>query len=405
MEPSKRVSNIPCSPIRALSSVEAETLKKNIKIYHLNIGQPDIPTPEIFFDSIKDFNKDVLSYVASQGNDKLQESFIEYYKQWDIDFEKGELLITNGGSEAIQFALMTTCDIGDEVIIPEPFYTNYYGFAQASGIIVKSFASDRSNNFHLPAKNEITKNISSKTRALFITNPSNPTGVVYTEAEIKMICEIVKEYNLYLIIDEVYREFVYDDCKFVSPLNDESVNENVILIDSISKRYSACGARIGLLASKNKELMKQALKLCQLRLCVPAIEQYAAASLINTPKEYFKTVKDEYQNRRNIIYECLQAIPNVVCEKPAGAFYIIAKLPVDNAEKFARWMLEDFTYKNKTVMIAPAEKFYLTPNLGVDEVRLSYCINSEDLKDSIQIIGLAIKEYNKISKNISYVKL
>ncbi|WP_050607504.1 pyridoxal phosphate-dependent aminotransferase [Clostridium niameyense] len=391
---SERISKMQFSPIRKLAPYAAEAKKKGIHVYHLNIGQPDIKTPECFTEGIKSFNETVLKYTASQGMDPLLESFIKYYKQWDIDFDKDELLITNGGSEAIQLSLMALCDVGDEIIIPEPFYTNYNGFAQSAGVEVVPFLTKAEDGFHLPKKEEILNKITDKTRAILISNPGNPTGVVYSYEELRMLADIVKEKDLFLIADEVYREFVYDNLKYTSAMYLEDIRERLIIIDSVSKRYSACGARIGVIASKNKELIHQILKLCQSRLCVPTVEQLGAANLINTPESYFKEVREEYENRRNIMFEGLKNIPGVVCEKPTGAFYIVAKLPVKNAEDFAKWLLEEFNYDHKTVMVAPAEGFYATSGLGIDEIRLSYCLKGEDLKEAMGLLKIAIEKYN-----------
>lgn len=396
MKLSKRIQEMQFSPIRKLAPFGVAAEKKGVKVYHLNIGQPDVKTPDCFFEGIKDFNEKVLAYSGSQGMNPLISSFIKYYKKWNFEFESDEIMVTNGGSEAIMFALMAICDVGDEVIIPEPFYTNYNGFAEVAGAKVVPFITKAEDGFHLPSKEVITSKITNKTRAILVSNPGNPTGVVYSYDEIRMLGDIAKEYNLYLIADEVYREFVYDNLKYTSALSLNDILDRIIVIDSISKRYSACGARIGMVASKNKELINQILKLCQSRLCVPTIEQLAAANLINTPESYFKEVKAEYENRRNILYDALRDIPGVVCEKPTGAFYIVVKLPVESAEDFAKWILTDFTYDNKTVMFAPAEGFYATKGLGRNEIRLSYCINSEDLKDAMKIFGIALKKYKEI---------
>lgn len=396
MKMSKRISSMQFSPIRKLAPFgEAATLK-GLKVYHLNIGQPDIATPATFFEGVKNFNEKVLKYAGSQGIDPLIESFIKYYKEWNIDFDKDEIMVTNGGSEAILFALTAICDVGDEIIIPEPFYTNYNGFSQSAGVSVVPFITKAEDGFHLPNKEEIISKITDKTRAILISNPGNPTGVVYSYDEIRMLSDIAKEYNLYIIADEVYREFVYDNLKYTSALYMTDILDRVILIDSISKRYSACGARIGLVASKNKELIKQILKLCQSRLCVPTIEQIAAANLINTPKSYFEEVKFEYETRRNIMYEALSRMPGVICEKPTGAFYIVVKLPIACAEDFAKWILTDFSFENKTVMFAPAEGFYATEGLGKDEIRLSYCLNCEELNDAMKIFSIALTKYIKL---------
>ncbi|MCM8710659.1 pyridoxal phosphate-dependent aminotransferase [Clostridium sp. SYSU_GA19001] len=393
MNVSKRIQNMQFSPIRKLASYAEMAKEKGIKVFHLNIGQPDVVTPHTFFQGINSFNESVIKYSSSQGIDSLLESFIKYYKEWNINFEKDELLVTNGGSEALLFTIMAVCDYGDEIVIPEPFYTNYNSFADAAGVRVVSFITKAEDGFHLPNKKEIISKITSKTKALLITNPGNPTGTVYTYEEVRMLADIAKEYDLYLIADEVYREFVYDGLQYTSAMYMEDILDRVILIDSISKRYSACGARIGLVASKNKEIISQILKLCQSRLCCATLEQIAAANLINTPRAYFEEVRSEYENRRNIAFESLSKIPGVICKKPTGAFYIIAKLPIEDADDFARWILTDFNYDNKTVMFAPAEGFYATKGLGKNEIRLSYCINSEDLKCAMNVLSIALNTY------------
>ena len=395
MKISKRIENMQFSPIRKLAPFAEEARKQGKKVYGLNIGQPDIETPKEFFEAVQSFDDKVLKYAGSQGVDKLIESFIEYYKGWNINFNKNELLITYGGSEAILFALMAICDVGDEILIPEPFYTNYNGFSESAGVNVVPFITKAEEGFHLPKKEEIVKNITDKTRAILVSNPGNPTGVVYTYEEVRLLADIAKEYDLYIISDEVYREFIYDDLKYTSTMYMEDIQDRVILIDSISKRYSACGARIGLVASKNTVLINQILKLCQPRLCVPTIEQISAANLINTPESYFTKVKAEYERRRNIMFEGLMDIEGVICKKPTGAFYVVAKLPVENAEHFAKWLLTDYSYDNKTVMVAPAEGFYATEGLGKDEIRLSYCLNIDDLKDAMNILKNALSKYKE----------
>lgn len=395
MKISNRVNEMQFSPIRKLSPYADAAVKRGVTVYHLNIGQPDVETPSNFLEGVKSFDEKVLKYTGSQGIEKLIESFIKYYKKWDIDFDKDEMLVTNGGSEAILFTLMEACDPGEEVIIPEPFYTNYNGFSNAAGVKVVPFITKADDGFHLPDKKVIESKVTDKTRAILVSNPGNPTGVVYTYDEIRMLADIAKEHDLYLIVDEAYREFVYDNLKYTSALYMKDALDRIILIDSISKRYSACGARIGIAASKNKEFMHQMLKLGQTRLCVPTIEQFGALNLINTPEDYFEKVKAEYEERRDILYSNLCKIQGVVCKKPTGAFYIVAKLPVDDAEDFAKWMLTDFSYENKTVMVAPAAGFYSTKGLGKDEVRISYCINKESLKDAMKILKIALEKYNK----------
>lgn len=398
MEFSKRILDIGYSPIRKLAAYGESAKNKGIKIYHLNIGQPDIETPKEFINGINKYEETVLKYAQSQGISPLINSFIEYYKQWGINFNEDEMLITNGGSEAISFALTAICDVDDQVIIPEPFYTNYAGFAGSVGVKVIPFLTKAEEGFHLPPRESIEAKITSRTKAIMLSNPGNPTGVIYTESEIRMVADICKKFNLYFISDEVYREFVYDGLAYTSPLHMEDIIDKVILIDSISKRYSACGARIGLVASKNKMLINQILKLCQTRLCVPTLEQLGATNLINTPKEYFEAVKREYEGRRDVVYEKLSKIPGVICEKPNGAFYIIVKLPVKSGDDFAKWLLTDYNYENKTVMVAPANGFYATKGLGEDEIRISYCLNSEDLSDAMDILEKALDEYIKIHK-------
>ncbi|MBX4265395.1 pyridoxal phosphate-dependent aminotransferase [Clostridium estertheticum] len=397
MNLSNRLESMQFSTIRKLAPFAEDAKKRGVSVYHLNIGQPDIHTPSTFMEGINNFTDKVLKYENSQGMDPLIESFIKYYLEWNIKLSKSEILVTNGGSEAILFAFMAICDPGDEIIIPEPFYTNYNGLADLASVKVIPFITKAEDGFHLPSKEEITSKITKRTRAIMVSNPGNPTGVVYTQAEIRMLADIVKENDIFLISDEVYREFVYDDLKYTSALYMKDIEDKIILIDSISKRYSACGARIGLVASKHKHLMAQMIKLGQSRLCVPVIEQVAAANLINTPKSYFTEVKKEYEERRNILYKYLLKIPGVVCEKPTGAFYIVAKLPVKSAEDFAKWLLTDFNYNNKTVMVAPAQGFYATKGLGINEIRLSYCLNTNALKDAMEILGIAIKKYVELN--------
>ncbi|ARC85184.1 beta-eliminating lyase family protein [Clostridium argentinense CDC 2741] len=398
MKFSNRIQKMHYSSIRKLAPFAEAAKKKGIQVYHLNIGQPDIETPSTFMEGINNYHDNVLKYAQSQGIDETINSFRKYYKEWNIDFDYNELLITNGGSEAISLALTAIADDGDEIITPEPFYTNYSGFAQVVGVNVVPFLTKAENGFHLPPKEEIIKYINPKTRAIMISNPGNPTGVVYTEEEIRMLADIAKEHDIFLISDEVYREFVYDDLKYTSALYMEDVQDRIILIDSISKRYSACGARIGLVASKNKELIAQILKICQARLCVPTIEQLATANLVNTPKDYFVKVKAEYEARRNILFEKLSQISGVTCEKPTGAFYVMVKLPIKDSEDFAKWMLTEFNHNNKTVMFAPAEGFYATEGLGKDEIRISYCLNTEALKDAMDIFALGLEKYRTLEK-------
>jgi aspartate aminotransferase len=393
---SKRAEQMPASPIRKLVPF-AQTAKKNgTKVYHLNIGQPDIKTPDLFFDAIRNFSAPVLEYALSQGNIDLINSFRDYYKKWDIDFEEDEVIITNGGSEALILAYSAIGDYGDEVLVPEPFYANYNGFAVQAGMHVKPITTKAEEGFHLPSKDEIEKLITPNTKAIAISNPGNPTGAIYSREELEMLGEIAKKHDLFLIGDEVYREFVYDGLKYTSLMHIKGIEDRVIVIDSISKRYSACGARIGCLCSKNKELMKAIMKFAQARLCVPTLEMVGAVHLANTPKEYFDEVNQEYQKRRDIVYKALREIPGVVCEKPTGAFYVMAKLPVDDADEFAKWMLTDFSLNKETTMVAPGAGFYATPGLGKNEIRIAYVLNEKDLTKAMYLLAEGIKKYRAV---------
>lgn len=393
MKFSQRIIDMQESPIRKLVPIADEVKKQGKKVYHLNIGQPDIETPKEFFEPIKKFDDDVLAYAHSQGIPELIESFIKYYKKHNINFEKDEIIVTNGGSEALMFSLIATCNYGDEILVPEPFYTNYNGFCSMAGVNVIPITTKAENGFHLPEKDEIVSLITPKTKAILIASPGNPTGRVYDKNEIYMLRDIVKEHDLYIIADEVYKEFVYDGLEFTSFAHIEDIADRVILTDSISKRYSACGARIGCIASKNKDLIKQVMKLAQGRLCVATLEQLGAANLINVPDSYIEKVKAEYLRRRNVVYNALQKMDGVICEKPHGAFYVIAKLPVVDAEDFVVWMLKEFEINNETVMMAPAEGFYATEGLGKDEVRISYCLNVDNLEKAMNILNEGLKAY------------
>ncbi len=393
MDFSKRIISMQESPIRKLVPIAEEAKKKGKKIYHLNIGQPDIKTPNSFFDAIKSFNKEVLAYSFSQGLPQLISSFIKYYKSYNINFEKDEILITNGGSEAILFSIIAICDNGDEVLIPEPFYTNYNGFGASAGVNVVPITTKAENGFKLPKKEEISKLITDKTKAILLSNPGNPTGAVYTKKEMNILKNIAKENDLFIISDEVYREFIYDDFEYMSFAEFDEISDRVIITDSVSKRYSACGARIGCIACKNKDLIKQILKLCQSRLCVATIEQIGAAALVDVPESYYKETVEEYKRRRDVVYNSLNKIDGVVCKKPHGAFYVIAKLPVKDAEDFCKWLLSDFKLEGESIMLAPAEGFYATKDLGKDEVRISYVLNVKSLKRSMKILNEALKSY------------
>lgn len=396
MKFSKRLSSMQESPIRKLAPFATVAKAEGVKVYHLNIGQPDIITPVGFFDAVKNFDKKVLEYAGSQGIPELIEAIRKYYTTYDMNFANEDIIITNGGSEALLFSFMAACDPGDNILIPEPFYTNYNGFAQCLNINVKSVTTVAENGFHLPSKDEILAKIDDKTSAILVVNPGNPTGCVYTKEEVRMIADIAKEKDLWIIADEVYREFVYEGLQYTSFGNMKDVEDRVIIIDSVSKRYSACGARIGSIACKNKKFMAEVMKVCQGRLCVATIEQLGAAALYDTPASYFKEVNDEYRKRRDVLYEELMKADGVICEKPMGAFYIVAKLPVENAEDFVAWTLKEFRRDNETVMCTPAEGFYSTPGLGKNEVRLAYVLKEEDLRRAGQLLKEALEEYAKL---------
>ncbi|SEN27815.1 pyridoxal phosphate-dependent aminotransferase [Peptostreptococcus russellii] len=393
MKFSNRVGSMQASPVRKLVPFANAAKKEGVKVYHLNIGQPDIKTPDGFMNAIRAFDQDVLKYADSVGSDELVEAMINYYKEYDIHFEPGELLITNGGSEALLFCMLSLCDDGDNILVPEPFYTNYNGFATCVDVKIKPITTKAENGFHLPSKEEILSRVDDKTRAILLSNPGNPTGAVYTREEMEMLAEVAIEKNLWIIADEVYREFVYDGLKYTSFGNLENVQDRVIIVDSVSKRYSACGARIGSLASKNKDFIAQVLKLCQGRLCVPTLEMIGAAELYRTPKSYLAEVNAEYCKRRDVLYNEIMKIDGLVCEKPTGAFYIEAKLPVENAEDFVIFMLNEFRHNGATTMATPSEGFYATPGLGRDEVRLAYILKEEDLKAAAECLKLGLEAY------------
>lgn len=393
MKFSNRVGSMQASPVRKLVPFANAAKKEGVKVYHLNIGQPDIKTPDGFMKAIRAFDQDVLKYADSVGSDELIEAMINYYKEYDIHFEPGELLITNGGSEALLFCMLSLCDDGDNILVPEPFYTNYNGFATCVDVKIKPITTKAENGFHLPSKEEILSRVDDKTRAILLSNPGNPTGAVYTREEMEMLAEVAIEKNLWIIADEVYREFVYDGLKYTSFGNLENVQDRVIIVDSVSKRYSACGARIGSLASKNKDFIAQVLKLCQGRLCVPTLEMIGAAELYRTPKSYLAEVNAEYCKRRDVLYNEIMKIDGLVCEKPTGAFYIEAKLPVENAEDFVIFMLNEFRHNGATTMATPSEGFYATPGLGRDEVRLAYILKEEDLKAAAECLKLGLEAY------------
>ena len=393
MRYSERITTMQSSPIRKLAHIASSAKAKGIKIYHLNICQPDIKTPKVFFEAVKNFNNEVLEYAVSPGLPELISSLQQYYTTYNMDFESDEILVTNGGSEALLFALMATCDPKDNILVPEPFYSNYNGFSQSINVNITPITTKAEEGFHLPSKEKIQSLITSKTKAILISNPGNPTGTVYTKKELYMISEIAKENDLWIISDEVYREFVYGGLEYTSFGNIKEVEDRVIIIDSVSKRYSACGARIGSIASKDKTLIAEILKLCQGRLCVSTLDQVGSVELYNTPSSYFTEVNNEYKNRRDVLYNELIKVKGVICKKPAGAFYIVAKLPIENAEDFVIWMLTDFNKDGETVMACPAEDFYATPGLGRDEIRLAYVLKEDDLHKAAIILKEGLEKY------------
>lgn len=384
---------MPASPIRKLVPY-AETAKKAGKIvYHLNIGQPDIETPEVALDAIRNMDEKVIEYSHSAGFESYRNALAFYYQKSGIPVFSEDIIITTGGSEAITFGFMTCCNPGDEIIIPEPFYANYNGFAVTAGLTVVPVSSSIESGFALPPVEEFERKITDKTKAIMICNPGNPTGYLYSKEELEQLRDIVKKYDLYLFADEVYREFCYDGAVPFSVMNLEGIEENVIMIDSVSKRYSMCGARIGALISKNKEVMSAALKFGQARLSPPTIDQIAAEAALKTPLSYFEDVVNEYVARRNIMVEGLNAIPGVFCPEPKGAFYCVARFPVDDTEKFCQWLLEDFEYEGQTVMMAPASGFYSTPGAGKDEARIAYVLKQDSLRNAVKCLEEALKVY------------
>jgi aspartate aminotransferase len=390
---SQKAIDMPASPIRKLVPY-AETAKKQGKIvYHLNIGQPDIETPEVALNAIKNMDRKVIEYSHSAGFESYRNGLSAYYKKTGIDVNPEDIIITTGGSEALIFGFMATCDLGDEIIIPEPFYANYNGFAVMAGLNVVPVTSTIETGFALPPVEEIEKKITAKTKAIVICNPGNPTGYLYSKEELEQLAAIVKKHDLVLFADEVYREFCYDGAVPFSVMNLEGIQDNVIMIDSVSKRYSMCGARIGALISKNAEIIAAVLKFGQARLSPPTIDQIAAEAALNTPQSYFDDVVAEYVQRRNIMVDGLNAIPGVFCPKPSGAFYCVAKFPVDNAEKFCQWLLEEFEYEGQTVMMAPANGFYSTKGAGLQEARIAYVINQDSLRNAVKCLEEALKVY------------
>lgn len=384
---------MPESPIRKLVPFAEQAVQNGIHVHYLNIGQPDIHTPQVALDAIKNNQIDVLAYSHSAGFESYRRGLLGYYHKHQIDLELGDIIVTTGGSEALLFAFGSIMDAGDEVIIPEPFYANYNGFAISSGVHVVPVQASIENGFALPPISEFEKLITSKTKAILICNPGNPTGYLYSRSELEQLRDIAIRHDLFIIADEVYREFVYEGAQFTSIMSIEGLEEHAIMIDSVSKRYSMCGARIGMIVSRNRSVMQAAMKFAQARLSPPTYAQIASEAALQTPDSYFQDVIDEYVERRDILVDGLNEIPGVKCPKPSGAFYCIAELPVDSADRFAQWLLESYHLNGETVMMAPASGFYAQPELGRRQARLAYVLNKESLKKSVDIIRAALVDY------------
>ncbi|WP_339883646.1 pyridoxal phosphate-dependent aminotransferase [Polaribacter vadi] len=392
---SKKGNQMPESPIRKLVPYAEDAKKRGVKVYHLNIGQPDIKTPQVALDAVKNNNIETLSYARSEGSEEYRVKLSKYYKNNNINVTEDNIIVTTGGSEALFFTMGSIADADDEIIIPEPFYANYNGFATASGVTVVPVISNIDDNFALPKIEEFEKLITKKTKAILICNPGNPTGYLYSKEEIQKLKEIVLKHDLFLIADEVYREFAYDGLEHTSVLSLEGLEQNAIIVDSVSKRYSMCGARIGCIVSKNKNFIKTAVKFAQARLSPPTYALIASEAALETPQSYFDDVKAEYVERRNTLIAELEKIEGVKVAKPKGAFYCVAQLPVKDTDAFAQWLLEDFNLNNETVMVAPASGFYSTPGEGKTQIRMAYVLNKKDLIKSVEILKEALKVYKE----------
>lgn len=390
---SQKGESMPQSPIRKLVPYAEMAYKKGKTVYHLNIGQPDIKTPEVALDAVKINSLDILAYTRSEGSDEYRQKIADYYGKHDIHVTKEDIIVTTGGSEALLFAFGSIMDIDDEIIIPEPFYANYNGFSTASGVNIVPVISKIEDNFALPPIEEFEKLITPKTKAILICNPGNPTGYLYSKDEIKKLARIVKKHDLFLIADEVYREFTYDGVIHYSIMQEEDLKDHAIMIDSVSKRYSMCGARIGCLVSRNKQVISTALKFAQARLSPPTLAQIASEAALQTPQSYFDEVISEYVERRNLLIAELEKIEGVKVAKPKGAFYCIVELPVKNADDFAQWLLESFDVNGETVMVAPAAGFYSSPNVGLNQIRIAYVLQKESLIKAVNILKEALKIY------------
>ena len=394
-EISARGLQMPSSPIRKLTPLANEAKARGVKVYHLNIGQPDLPTPQVALDSLKNVDRSVLEYSPSPGFLSLREKLAKYYSKFNISLSPDEIIVTSGGSEAVLFAFLACLNPGDEIIIPEPAYANYMAFAISAGAVIKSVTSTIETGFALPPVEEFEALITPRTKAILICNPNNPTGYLYTRAEMNRIRDMVKKHDLYLFSDEVYREFIYTGSPYISACHLEGIEQNVVLIDSVSKRYSECGVRIGALVTKNAQVKDAVMKLCQARLSPPLLGQIVAEASIEGTEDYAAEMYEEYVERRKCLVDGLNRIPGVYSPIPMGAFYTVARLPVDDAEDFCAWCLRDFQYENETVMMAPANGFYSTPGKGRDEVRIAYVLNKADLQRALVVLEKALEEYNK----------
>ncbi len=390
---SKKGQSMPESPIRKLVPFAEKAKGNGVKVYHLNIGQPDIETPKVALDAVRNYHENVIEYSHSAGNLSYRKKMVEYYTKNNIHITADDIIVTEGASEALLFAMQSCMDEGDEIIIPEPFYANYNGFAINSGVQVVSIHSSIESGFALPPIEDFEKAITPKTKAIMLCNPNNPTGYLYSKEELLVLKEIALKYDLYVIADEVYREFCYDGKKHTSIMELDGLDDNLILIDSVSKRYSACGFRIGCMISKNKALMATAMKFAQARLCPPSYGQVGAEAALDTPESYFTEILAEYDRRRQVVVESVNAMEGAFCPTPKGAFYVVAQLPIDNSDKFCQWLLEDFNYEGATVMLAPATGFYASKGRGKNEVRISYVLNVEDLRASMKCLAEALKVY------------
>ena len=384
---------MPESPIRKLAPLAVEAKKRGTKVYHLNIGQPDLPTPEVGLNALKQFDGKILEYSPSQGYQSFREKMVGYYAKYNINVTADDIIITSGGSEAILFAFMACLNPGDEIIVPEPAYANYMAFAISAGAKIRTIATTIDEGFSLPKVEKFEELINSRTRAIMICNPNNPTGYLYTRREMNQIRDLVKKYDLYLFSDEVYREYIYTGSPYISVCHLEGIEQNTVLIDSVSKRYSECGIRIGCLITKNKEIRQAVMKFCQARLSPPLLGQIVAEASLDAPEEYYRDVYDEYVERRKVLIDGLNRIPGVYSPIPMGAFYTMAQLPVDDAEKFCRWCLEKFEYEGETVMMAPGAGFYTTPGAGINQVRIAYVLKKPDLERALVVLRKALEAY------------